>query len=770
LGNNTAIQNSAIDTSGAGTITVTGFTTPTFGGLIGSTDLASVITTGYSSVTGITLNPAANVTNSYSGVIANGAMKLTKSGSGTQVLSGANSYTGLTTVSAGVLNIQNAAALGTTAAGTSVTSGAALQLQNNITVGAETLALNGTGISSDGAMRNISDTNVWQGTVTLGSAARINSDAGSLTFNTAANSITGTNQNLTLGGAANGTIAGTITTGSGILTKDGTGTWTLSGNNTYTGATYVNGGTLNISGGSLGNGAYFNTTANNLTDALNITGGTVNLGYLVMNNSSNTSSGNTGQLNISGGAVAINGMDLYIGSVGSTGSNTINVSGGTLTFGTTEAHLGQGAGTAGQTTAMTISGTGTVVYNGLIVIGRGTGSANGSDVLNLESGGTLQFNAGSAVILSDGGGSFYANGGTLKAGGTNTNNVISLNSYIRNGGFIFDSNTFNYTMATALNHSNIGGDNATDGGLTKIGAGTLTLSVANTYTGATTVSAGTLALGASGSISSGVVIAAGATLDTTAKTSYTLPTTLTLGVNGTSGTSGQINATGKALVINTAHVTLNVTGTLTAPSYVLATYASETGSAFASVTGVPSGYAVTYTSTQALLSQSGSPFSTWMSTNYPSLTGANALAGADPDGDGQTNITEFALDGNPTSGAASGKVVGKIASVGGNPTLVLTLPVRTGAVFTAPGLPGNGQQVSATVDNLVYEIQGGNNLGTWTQAVTEVTGSDKTTIESTMPALSVSGAGGWTYRTFKSPVTVSGNPTEFLRAVIISQP
>ena len=62
---------------------------------------------------------------------------------------GANTYTGGTTVSAGVLNIQNATALGTTpGTGASVTSGAALQIQGNIAVGAKTLTLNGNGAAA----------------------------------------------------------------------------------------------------------------------------------------------------------------------------------------------------------------------------------------------------------------------------------------------------------------------------------------------------------------------------------------------------------------------------------------------------------------------------------------------------------------------------------------------------------------------------------------------------------------------------------------------
>jgi autotransporter-associated beta strand protein len=172
---------------------------------------------------------------------------LTKSGAGTLTLSGTNTYTGTTTVSAGVLSIQNAAALGTTAAGTSVTSGASLQLQGNIAVGAEALALNGSGISNDGALRNISGSNAYGGNITLGSATRISSDSGTLTLNGTA-AITGAGIGLTVGGAGNTTITSAIGTTTGTLTKDGTGTLALAGNNTYTGATNVTAGTLLVNG------------------------------------------------------------------------------------------------------------------------------------------------------------------------------------------------------------------------------------------------------------------------------------------------------------------------------------------------------------------------------------------------------------------------------------------------------------------------------------------------------------------------------------------
>ena len=61
-----------------------------------------------------------------------GDRTLTKTGNGTVTLSGANSYTGTTTVSAGILNAANNTALGTTAAGTTVASGDARYLRQRV--------------------------------------------------------------------------------------------------------------------------------------------------------------------------------------------------------------------------------------------------------------------------------------------------------------------------------------------------------------------------------------------------------------------------------------------------------------------------------------------------------------------------------------------------------------------------------------------------------------------------------------------------------------
>jgi len=168
---------------------------------------------------------------------------LTKVDSGTLFLSGNNTYKGTTTVQGGVVNISSNDALGSVVAGTTVQSGAALQLQNNINVSGETLSLNGTGVSSDGALRNMSGANQWGGAVTVASTARINTDAGSLAINGSV--ATGSNT-LYVGGAANTTIAGQLTgTSSSQLTKDGAGTLTLSNStNTFAGNVTVSAGTL----------------------------------------------------------------------------------------------------------------------------------------------------------------------------------------------------------------------------------------------------------------------------------------------------------------------------------------------------------------------------------------------------------------------------------------------------------------------------------------------------------------------------------------------
>ncbi len=158
------------------------------------------------------------------------AGSLTKVGAGALVLTHENTYAGHTTVAAGVLNIRANGALGTTDHGTTVSSGAALQVQGDVTV-SESLSISGSGISSSGALRSLSGDNVWNGDI-VESTSRIGVDAGTLT------------------------VHGRIS-GSGTFVKGGAGTLVLTGNNTYAATTDVAKGVLSIShGGALGTSSY----------------------------------------------------------------------------------------------------------------------------------------------------------------------------------------------------------------------------------------------------------------------------------------------------------------------------------------------------------------------------------------------------------------------------------------------------------------------------------------------------------------------------------
>jgi autotransporter-associated beta strand protein len=235
--------------------------------------------------------------------------------------------------------------------------------------------------------------------------------------------------------------------------------------------------------------------------------------------------------------------------------------------------------------------------------------------------------------------------------------------------------------------------------LRKSGTGMLTINGTSSYTGATVVNAGTLGLGASGTIdtSPAVSIAAGAVLDTTAKSSFTMAGSqpITFGVNPTdAGTSGTLAA--QALDITNAVVALNLSDTLDDPVYVLATYSTLAGSAFATEPTVPSGYELQYDYEDNMIALVALPavgFDSWASTN--SATGQTLRD--DHDNDGVANGIEYFIGGP-----------------GGNTTGFTPLPGVTHTAGTLSITWNKGSGYTGTYGTHFWVETSATLTGTWT--------------------------------------------------------
>ncbi len=343
-------------------------------------------------------------------IAANTSGGLTKNGANTLTLSGANTFTGNTTINAGVLLLNYATDVnypGNITAAGGLGNGTAQFIKN----GAGTLTLSGT-ITQNGANNN---------PVTIGN------------------------------GAAGGTVTLTSTA---VLTTVASELWVGNG----AGGSAI----LNLDGGTLNVGNWIAIARGGAGGTLNMTAGTIN-----KTGAGNITIGSTGGglLNQSGGTINSTGSNFFVAEVAGTGTYTIS--------GNAVANI------PGLTFGQNAASTGTVNLNG--------GTIAATQIVKVNAGATATFNF---------------NGGTLQARtGAATAFMTGLTTAnVRNGGAVIDTNGQSITIGQALLHSAIGGDAATDGGLTKNGLGTLTLSAANTYTGNTVVNGGILALtGASAS-------------------------------------------------------------------------------------------------------------------------------------------------------------------------------------------------------------------------------------------------------------------------------
>jgi fibronectin-binding autotransporter adhesin len=324
----------------------------------------------------------------------------------------------------------------------------------------------------------------------------------------------------------------------------------ISGNN-------GNGGVVNINGGgSIGGSSYF--SVNSGTVNINTNALTVSPAYRL----------NVGWNNVNPGILNISNTTLTMSS-----SVDVDVGGGyngIQNAGTGTINIGGTSGTPG------LFNLGTTTGNFLLGVAAGK---VGSGTLNLNAYGTLA--TGRAITLQAlaNSGMVNFNGGTLKLTAAQANMIGSTILVTNNGGATIDCQTFAGTLPAAINGT---------GGLTKLGSGTLTLSGANTYSGATTVSVGKLVTTTASIGAGSYSVADGQTLNVKVSAAGKTLTNSTLTVGSSTGatlefdTSTLGNTTAAIIKATTVTlngtVTVNVYGTaLTIGTFDLLAYGSKTG-------------------------------------------------------------------------------------------------------------------------------------------------------------------------------------------------
>jgi hypothetical protein len=159
------------------------------------------------------------------------------------------------------------------------------------------------------------------------------------------------------------------------------------------------------------------------------------------------------------------------------------------------------------------------------------------------------------------------------------------------------------------------------------------------------------------------------------------------------------------------------------------------------------------------------PFVVWQQDQFGDDWNNPAISAPDldPDGDGKTNLQEFAFRGDPRDGSDQGLLITRLLDGSDGDSALeftVTCAVRRGAVFSANA--GNAQ-VSLPVDGVVYTIEGGSTLqGSWNTVVTHQGASDSAPPGSGLPDLAGT---GWQYHTFSSFNGLGGRG--FLRAGIV---
>jgi fibronectin-binding autotransporter adhesin len=555
----------------SGTLNFTGTTAPTgsinrtvalanstIGGLINNNGTVPLVFNGTFSAAGtnsrsLTLGGANTGANDFQNILVNpgspGILTFTKADAGTWTLSGANTYTGQTNINNGTLNVATIA----DSVSSNLGLGTLIRIGNGGAGG--TLNYTGSGSTTSRTITIGNNSGTPAAGDTGGAAINNNGTTGPLVFTAANFNTTGLTgslapaRTLTLGGANTGAneIQGVIANGltgtmATNLTKTGVGTWMLSGANTYTGTTTLNGGKLqmnNASNGGLGSGTLILTSgsleplnaARTLTNTVTLTAGTVtgsqnltingtltatgaadrtltnNLSTgstLTLNNVQVSDNASVRSISFSGtGSTLINGVisngTATTGGIQMTGTGTLTLAntgnsytGSTIAAGAGTLKLGA-SGVIPNTSAVTVgagtvTGTSTLDLNGFsetiagLTVGRASTTVAGAMASVVNTG-------GGSPVLTLGGSITYAAGST---GFENGQATISAN--IDTGGV---NRSIIVGDGSAADDLVISGAISGAGTLTKTGAGVLQLSGANTNTGNLNLQDGTVKLGAS---------------------------------------------------------------------------------------------------------------------------------------------------------------------------------------------------------------------------------------------------------------------------------
>lgn len=444
-----ALENSTVDTGSSGTRSIVFKPTGTyiFGALAGSLDLVVDSATNVEGITGtryLTVGQN-NASTTYSGKLS-GSARFAKAGTGTLTLTGANAYTGRTTVSAGVLQIGNGGTLGSLSSSSQLVDNATLTFNRSDTLTQGT-DFNSVISGSGGVIQAGTGTTILTGGNTYGGTTTIS--AGTLSVNTLANGgvtssigsssndavnlvfdggtlkYTGgavsTDRNFTINSGKVGTIevtnntltiAGAAAATSGGLTKTGASTLILTGTNLYTGTTTISTGTLQLGDGhASGSLSASSAIVDNATLAFNRSD-TLTQG----SDFNSVISGTGGVIQAGSGTTSLNGSNTYTGTtLVNAGSLFIN---GNNSAATGNVTVASGATLGGNGT---VGGATTINSGGIHAPGASPG-AIGTQTFNAaltyNSGSTFKWDLSGATLGSPSGTNNQGSYDEVVAGGT----------------------------------------------------------------------------------------------------------------------------------------------------------------------------------------------------------------------------------------------------------------------------------------------------------------------------------------------------------------